>query len=743
MSRPEPRAACPPEPIAIVGIGCRLPGGVDSPADFWQLLIQGRDAIREVPPDRWDLALHFDPDPQRPLHQHVRHGGFIEGIDQFDAAFFGISPREAICMDPQQRLLLEVAWRALEDGGQPVEALRGKAVGVFIGISAADYRNLLWSSTENYAVPDNEPFVLPGNSGSIAANRLSYFFDFKGPSFAVDTACSSSLVAVYLACESLWRGESAAALAGGVQALISPGSQMGFCKAGLLSSDGRCKSFDASADGYVRSEGAGAVLLKPLSAALANGDAIYALIHGTAINSDGRSNGMVAPNLQSQVACVRQAFQRAGIDPAATQYVEAHGTGTRQGDPVELQALGTVLGEGRPHDQPCRVGSVKSNLGHGETAAGVTGLIKAALCVHHRQLPASLHFRNPNPGIDFSGLKLRVQTSLEPFPQADRAVVVGVSSFGFGGTNAHVVLGEPPEPAAGLSAQPQAPNPLPLQLLCLSAHSDAALRQKASDLAGLVREQPGLSLVDLCATANQRRSQLARRLVCLAASHADLQQQLDGFAAGEEPLGVIWGQASRRPGKLAFLFTGQGSQTLGMAEGLLRHHPVFQEAFEACTRLIDPLLPQPLAGVLYPAPGREEAAASALNQTRYTQPALFAVGYALAQLWLSWGIRPDLLMGHSVGEVVAAHLAGVFSLEDAIRLVVARGRLMQELPPAVAWRPCWPRPTSWRGCCGSIPSSRSPPATGPPTPCSPVHSRPWIAWSARPRRRGWRFTALR
>ncbi|PZV05952.1 MAG: beta-ketoacyl synthase [Cyanobium sp.] len=679
MSNPEPHVPRPPEPIAIVGIGCRLPGEVDSPADFWQLLIQGRDVIREVPSDRWDLARHFDPDPQRPLHQHVRHGGFIEAIDQFDAAFFGISPREAICMDPQQRLLLEVAWRALEDGGQPVEAVRGQAVGVFIGISSADYINVLWSSTENYAVPDNEPFVLPGNTSSIAANRLSYFFDFKGPSFSVDTACSSSLVAVHLACESLWRGEAVAALAGGVQALISPGSQMGFCKAGLLSADGRCKSFDASADGYVRSEGAGVVLLKPLSAALANGDAIYALIQGTAVNSDGRSNGMVAPNLQSQVICVRQAFARAGIDPAAAQYVEAHGTGTRQGDPVELQALGTVLGEGRPHDQPCRVGSVKSNLGHGETVAGITGLIKAALCVHHRQLPASLHCRNPNPDIDFSGLKLQVQTSLEPFPQADRPAVVGVSSFGFGGTNAHDVLGEPPEPAAA-SSRPRPPRPLPLQLLCLSAHSDVALRQKAGDLASLLRDQPGLPLVDLCATANQRRSQLSRRLVCLAPDHAALLLQLAGFAAGEEPQGISWGQAARRPGKLAFLFTGQGSQTLGMAEGLLRHHPVFRAAFEACTHLLDPLLPQPLARVLYPAAGLEEAAASALNQTRYTQPALFVVGYALAQLWQSWGVRPDLLMGHSVGEVVAAHLAGVFSLEDAIRLVVARGRLMQELP---------------------------------------------------------------
>ena len=452
-----------PEPIAIVGMGCRLPGGIESPEDFWMFLRDGSEAIGEVPPERWDLAIHYNPDPAHPLTQHVRQGGFVEDIDRFDAAFFGITPREAVCMDPQQRLLLEVAWRAFEDAGQPLEQVRGTAVGVFIGISSADYSSLLWASRERYITTDNEPFVLPGNTGCIAANRLSYFFDFKGPSFTVDTACSSSLVAVHLACESIWRGESEAALAGGVQALIHPGIQMSFCKAGLLAPDGRCKSFDASADGYVRSEGAGAVLLKPLAAAQAAGDPIYAVIHGSAVNSDGRSNGMVAPNARAQIACVRAAFARAGIDPAATQYVEAHGTGTRQGDPIELRALGTVLGEGRPEGEPCRVGSVKTNLGHSETAAGITGLIKAALCVAKRQLPSSLHCRRPNPSIDFAGLKLQVQTSLEPFPYPERATVVGVSSFGFGGTNAHVVLADAPQQRAPMRFGAR----MPLQLLSL------------------------------------------------------------------------------------------------------------------------------------------------------------------------------------------------------------------------------------------------------------------------------------
>ena len=664
------------EPIAIVGIGCRLPGGVHSPRDFWDLLREGREAIGEVPQDRWDLLTHFDADPQAPLKQHVRRGGFLEAIGEFDAAFFGISPREAVCMDPQQRLLLEVAWQALEDGGQPLEAIKGQSVGVFMGISSSDYSSLLWASPEGYLIPDNEPFLLPGNTGCIAANRLSYFFDLKGPSFTVDTACSSSLVAVHLACESLWRGESVAALAGGVQALIHPGIQSSFCKAGLLAPDGRCKSFDASADGYGRSEGAGVVLLKPLSAAQANGDQIYALIQGTAVNSDGRSSGMVAPNFHSQVACVRQAFQRAGIDPAATQYVEAHGTGTRQGDPIELRALGTVLGEGRADDQPCRVGSVKSNLGHSETAAGITGLIKAALCVHHRQLPPSLHVRTPNPAVDFVGLKLQIQTALGPFPQADQPAVVGVSSFGFGGTNAHVVLSESPQSPP----PPRYGQQLPLQILGLSARSDTALRQQAVLLAKLLREQANLQLADVCATANQRRTQLGRRLVCLAADRAALLEQLEGFVGGRELPGVLSGPASRRPGKLAFLFTGQGSQALGMAQGLHEQHPVFRAAFETCTRIVDPLLPQPLARVLFPPSGEEAAAAQLLSRTEFTQPALFVVGYALSQLWQSWGLRADLLMGHSVGELVAAHLAGVFSLEDGLRLVAARGRLMQALP---------------------------------------------------------------
>lgn len=666
--------------IAIIGIGCRLPGEVNCADDFWNLLADGRSAIGEVPPSRWNLEHHFHPDPDQPLTQHVRHGGFISGIEEFDASFFGISPREAICMDPQQRLMMEVAWQALEDAGYPLEKIRSSPVGVFVGISSNDYASLLWASEQYHATPNNEPYILPGNTGSIAANRLSYFFDLKGPSFTVDTACSSSLVAVHLACESIRRGESTMAFVGGVQALIHPGVQSSFCKAGLLAPDGQCKSFDATANGYVRSEGAGMVLLKPYSQACADGDQIYAVIRGSAVNSDGRSNGMVAPNLRAQIACVRKAFANAGIEPYQTQYVEAHGTGTRQGDPIEMKALGTVLGEGRGEQVPaCRVGSVKTNLGHSETAAGITGLIKAALCVHRRQLPPSLNFKTPNPSIDFEGLNMKVQTELGPFPLPQRELVAGVSSFGFGGTNAHVVLSEAREqgPTPSRYGQQQ-----PLHLLTLSARTAPALASLAAKYLNHLQQQPAPALQDLCASANIHRTAFRERAVCIATDRAALIQQLEALSQAQQPpaSGVLRGLASRRPGKLAWMFTGQGSQSPGMAADLLRDHPVFREAFDRVSGLLDPHLNRTLRSLICAEPGEEAEAAALLANTGYTQPALFAIGYALSQLWLSWGVQPDLLIGHSIGEVVAAHLAGVFSLEDACRLVIARSRLMQALP---------------------------------------------------------------
>jgi acyl transferase domain-containing protein len=429
--------------FAIVGIGCRFPGGVDGPGAFWRLLRDGVDAITEVPADRFDAGALFDPDPAAQGTLYARHGGFVAGIDAFDGDFFGIAPRELRRMDPQQRLLLEVVWEALEDGGQVPSELAGTATGVFVGIASHDY-NFSQLGPENRAEIDAH--VISGGAACIAANRVSYLLDLRGPSLAVDTACSSSLTATHLACRSLTAGECDVAIVGGVNVLLSPELTIGFCKATMLSPDGRCKAFDARANGYVRGEGAGAVVLKPLERALEAGDPIYAVIRGSAINQDGRTPGLSLPSETGQQAMLWQALRDAGVPPTAVQYVEAHGTGTAVGDPVEATALGTVFGTGRGSGEHCLVGSVKTNIGHLEAGAGIAGLIKAALALRHRAIPASLHFEQPNPAIPFGDLRLRVPTTLEPWPAATGPAMAGVNSFGFGGANAHVILEAPPEP---------------------------------------------------------------------------------------------------------------------------------------------------------------------------------------------------------------------------------------------------------------------------------------------------------
>ena len=443
------RPSVSPEPIAIVGIGCRYPGGADTPDAFWQMIRSGVDAVTEVPKTRWDADAIYDPDPAAKNKTNTRWGGFLDQVDQFDPQFFGIAPREVATMDPQQRLLLEVTWEALEDAGQIPEQLRGSKTGVFIGIGTHDYSIMLWQQ------PVNDPYATTGTGNCIAANRLSYLFDFKGPSLAVDTACSSSLVAVHLACQSIWTGESEMAVAGGVNVLLLPTVTAGFSKGGFMSSSGRCKSFDATADGYVRSEGAGLVVLKPLTQAIADNDPVYAVIKGSAVNQDGFSQGMAAPSAEAQAAVLKAAYQQAAVAPSAVCYVEAHGTGTKLGDPVEAQALGAVLAAQRGA-QHCLIGSVKTNIGHTETAAGVAGLIKAALMLRHGEIPPSLHCDRPNPTIDFERLKLRVQTELAPIQQTSDPTYVGVNSFGFGGTNAHVVLSTA-EPNAAASTTHRSP----------------------------------------------------------------------------------------------------------------------------------------------------------------------------------------------------------------------------------------------------------------------------------------------
>ncbi|HEX4953119.1 MAG TPA: beta-ketoacyl synthase N-terminal-like domain-containing protein [Thermoanaerobaculia bacterium] len=656
-------APLPAQPVAIVGLSCRFPQA-DGPEQLWELLAGGVDAVREIPPERWDVDSYYDPDPAAPGKMSTRWGGFLPGLDRFDAAFFGISPREAVHLDPQQRLLLEIGWEALEDAGIPAESLKGSRTGVFVAKLRTDYGAILF---ENFA-SRVEVYTGSGNGDAILANRLSYFFDLKGPSVSVDTACSGSLVAIHLACQSLARGECALALAGGVNTILKPDGSLFFTKAGALAPDGRCKPFDHRADGIVRSEGAGLVVLKPLERALADGDRIHAVIRGSAVNQDGRSNGIMAPNGAAQEEVLRQAYQAAGISPAQVQYVEAHGTGTSLGDPVEVKALASVLSPGRMSGRRFRLGSLKSNLGHMESAAGIGGVIKVALAMRHRRLPPSLHFERPNPLIPFEEIPAQVQTELGPWPDESQALVAGVSGFGYGGTNAHVVLEEPPAQPLREGGRVEQPVLLPL-----SAQGPEALRALAAAWQRrLESEQTAGSLADLTYTASVRRGHLDHRLALVARDRQELCQGLGAFVDGQPAAGLEVG--SRPPNgepRLVLVFSGQGSQWPGMAHGLSARFGVFRATLQECDRLFRCHGEVELLTEL-----ERDAADSRLHRTELMQPAIFALQVALAALWRSWGLKPAAVVGQSLGEIAAAHVAGALSLEDAVRVVCQRSRLM-------------------------------------------------------------------
>lgn len=662
----------PYPPIAIVGIGCRFPGGIASPRAFWDFLAKGGDGIREVPPDRWSIEKYYDDDARQVARIYTRRGGFLDDVSGFDPQFFGISPREASYLDPQQRLLLETTWEAFEDAGIAPSIWAGRKVGVFVGLFTHDYENIHMRVTERGLYG---PHSATGMSTTIAANRLSHAFDFKGPSMVIDTACSSSLVAVHLACRSLHEGESDLAVAGGVNLQLSPEMTMSLCKASMLAPDGYCKSFDARANGYTRADGAGMVVLKPLAKALADGDAIYAVIRGSAVNQDGRDKGLTVPNGASQQQVMQEALARARVLPSEISYVEAHGTGTPVGDPIEANALGSVLRSGAPDRAACAIGSVKSNFGHTESAAGIAGLIKVALMQRQGSIPANLHFETPNPEIPFDQLRLRVPTVLEEWDaDGDGRRLAGVNSFGFGGTNAHVVVANAP---AARKATPRTRADRAL-MLCLSARSEGALQANARQYGDFLRAQPGdeFPLEAVAAELALGREHHSVRLTVAGQTRHQVADLLDAFVAGHRRPGLATGTATgTRPSELVFVCSGMGQQWWAMGRGLAESEPVFAEKLAE----LDGMFRRMNGGWSLREILAAGEASSLIDRTDYAQPAIFSLQVALAALWESWGVRPGMVVGHSIGEVAAAYIAGALSLEDAVKVCFHRSRLQAGL----------------------------------------------------------------
>ncbi|CAK0745421.1 Malonyl CoA-acyl carrier protein transacylase (modular protein) [Gammaproteobacteria bacterium] len=672
VDAPAPLTAsvAPQIPIAIIGQACRLPGGVHDPASFWELLRTKTDAIIDVPPDRWNRAAFYAADPDAPGKMYTTLGGFLTiPIDEFDANFFNISPKEVLSLDPQQRLVLEITYEAFENAGIDLSTLHGSQTAVYLGYSAIDATQ---AQLHGDAAKINA-YTLTGSVASTAGGRISYTFGFEGPNVTVDTACSSFLVGLHLACQTLRTGEADLAVSVGVNVLLTPAAYIGFSKLRAISPHGRSRAFSASADGYGRGEGCGGIILKRLDDALRDGDRILGVIRGTAVNQDGKSNGLTAPSGLGQERCIRTTLKNAGLTPADVEYIEAHGTGTPLGDPIEVNALGNTYGHGHTKDRPLYLGSVKTNIGHLEPAAGAASVIKILQAFAHETLPPQLHFDTPNPRIPWAELPINVVTELTPWPRRAEPRRAGINSFGFSGTNAHAIIEEPP-----VQERPPATVERPQHILTLSAKTEPALRELAQRYAAYCTVDTLPPIGDICYTANVGRQHFSLRINVMGDTLATFGTRLTAWAAGEAVSGVITNLEATPPDKsdLVFLFTGQGSQYVGMGQELYATQPVFKAAFDTCDRLFRPYLLKSLSSLIYGVQADE----TLVNRTDFTQSLIFAIEYALAELWRSWGVVPAAVTGHSIGEYAAAVVAGILTLDDAVKLVAARGRLMAMAP---------------------------------------------------------------
>jgi acyl transferase domain-containing protein len=654
------------EPIAVVGIGCKFPGSINDPESFWKLLTNGTDAICPVPVDRLKIK-----DFQRSLKDpdtsgiYVDCGGFLsEDVSGFDAQFFGISEREAKALDPQQRLVLETAWEALEHAGQNPDELAGTETGVFLGLSSNDYEKLIGNQRNT---SEFNLYYLTGNAFSTASGRLSYFLGLNGPGLTIDTACSSSLTAVHYACQSIWHGECTTALAGGVNLVLSFEDLHSYCSASMISPSGRCKSFDSSADGFILSEGCGIVVLKRLSDALEHNDTIYSVIRGSSVNQDGASNGLTAPNSLAQAILIRQALKKAHLQPSDIHYIEAHGSGTPLGDPIEVQALASVFGR-REAGNPLHIGCVKSNIGHCAAAAGIAGLIKTILSVYHGKIPQNLHFSNPNPLMPWDQITARIPSDNLDWPSENGIRRAGVSSFGVSGTNAHVILESAP------SGEVSGPSRV-WQMLPLSAKTKTALNVMAEKLASWIELNPSTPLADIAFTLKTGRKHAPFRSFIVCKNSSDFRNTLNlTYQTNVNPQPF-----SGQPSKIIFVFPGQGTQYPGMGSSIYKSESVFKDVFDRCADAFKKYIDEDLRSIVFE--NMTECNKDKLKNTLYAQPAIFSLEYALACLWLSWGVRPAALVGHSIGEFAAACLSGIMSFDDAVFLVARRSHLLNTLSP--------------------------------------------------------------